>query len=436
MGKRKTHEEFLKELRVVNSNIEVIDEYQTNNIKIKCKCKLDGHEWLAIPTNLLRGEGCPKCSKIKVSKMLTKTHENFVEQLEDVNSSIEVVGTYNGNKTKIKCRCKIDGYEWDATPVHLLRGVGCPVCSNKVIIPGVNDIKTTYPDVVKYFKNIDDATKYSAGSSKKINFICPDCGCEKSMAIYHLINYGFACHKCGDGVSYPNKFIRSILDQLLDKNVFYEWSENWTKPYRYDCYFIVNEKQYIVEADGGWHYQDNKLSNISVDKAREIDYLKDKMAKEHNITVIRIDCRKSDKNYILNNVISSHLSQIFNLSCIDWDKCNEFACKNLIKEVCSIYQNHEYDIDYLSSLFHLHKRTIQSYLVKGNEIGWCKYNLRKSRKPIDVFDLENNKLYSFESVKQCTDKLSYIYNVNFAYNSVVNACNKMYPYKGFNFKWA
>jgi hypothetical protein len=256
------------------------------------------------------------------------------------------------------------------------------------------------------------------------------------MAIYHLINYGFACHKCGDGVSYPNKFIRSMLDQLLDKNVFYEWSESWTKPYRYDSYFIVNGKQYIVEADGGWHYEDNKLSHTPVDKIKEIDNLKDEMAKEHGIIVIRIDCQQSDKNYITKNILSSHLSTIFDLSNVDWDKCNEYAYKNLIKTVCETYKKYAYDIDYLSSLFHLHKRTIQSYLIKGNEIGWCEYVLRKAKRPIDVFDLQDNKLYSFESVKQCVDKLSYIYNINFAYNSVVNACNKMNSYKGFNFKWA
>ena len=436
MGKRKTHEDFLKELSVINPNIEIMDKYQTNNTKIKCRCKLDEYEWFAIPINLLRGEGCPECGRVKVSKMFTKSHEKFVEELEYINSNIEIIGNYKNNKTKIKCRCKIDGYEWEAIPIHLLRGIGCPVCSNRIIISGVNDIKTTHPSFVKYFKNIDDSTKYSSGSAKKITCICPDCGYEKNMPLYHLINYGFACHKCGDGVSYPNKFIRLMLDQLLGNDVFYEWNDDWCGAYRYDSYFIVNEKQYIVEADGGWHYQDNKLSNISVDKTREIDNLKDRMAREHDITVIRIDCRQSDKNYILNNIMLSPLSEIFDLSCIDWDRCNEFACKNLIKEVCNIYRNYEYNIDYLSSLFHLHKRTIQSYLVKGNEIGWCKYTLKKAKKPIDVFDLQNNKLYSFESVRQCVDRLSIIYNMNFAYNSVVNACEKLKSYKGFNFKWA
>ena len=167
MGKRKTNDEFLKELNAINSNIDVIDEYTTNNTKIKCKCKIDGNEWFAFPTNLLKGEGCPKCGRIKVSKMFAKSHEDFVKQVMSLNKNIEIIGHYKNNKTKIKCSCKIDGYEWDALPNHLLNGSGCPVCSNRMIIAGINDVATTHPKFTIYFKNKEDAKKYSAGSSKK-----------------------------------------------------------------------------------------------------------------------------------------------------------------------------------------------------------------------------------------------------------------------------
>lgn len=434
MGKSKTNEEFLKELSIINSTIDVLDEYITNSARVRCRCKIDGYEWSAIPTNLLRGEGCPQCGRRNASKLLTKSHEKFLEELFQINNNIDVIGQYCGNKKKLKCKCKIDGYEWETMPVHLLRGAGCPVCSNRVIVPGINDVSTTNPEAVIYFKNVDDSMRFSAGSSKKINVVCPDCGYEKQMAVYHLINYGFACPKCGDGVSYPNKFLRAMFDQLKVDCVSYEWSDAWSKPYKYDNYFVVNGKKYIIEADGGWHYVDNKLSGVSVYEAKKTDQLKEDLALNNGISVIRIDCRQSDKCYISNNILHSRLSDIFDLSCVDWDMCDCFAQKNLIKQVCELY-NQSIDIVELSLLFHLHKRTIQSYLVKGNKFGWCAYSLRKSKKPIDVFDLKNNKLYSFTSVKQCVNKLSDICNINFAYTSVVNACNRSTPYKGFNFKW-
>lgn len=61
IGKVKTHEVFIKELKQINPNIEVLSKYQKSSIKIKCKCKICGHEWEAIPSNLLRKRSCPSC---------------------------------------------------------------------------------------------------------------------------------------------------------------------------------------------------------------------------------------------------------------------------------------------------------------------------------------------------------------------------------------
>ena len=161
MSKRKTNDEFLKELNNINPNIYPLDKYIASSEKIRCRCKIDGHEWYAIPNNLLRGEGCPKCKYVGFAHARSKSHNNFVSQVLLLNNNIEIIGRYINNKTKVKCRCKIDEYEWEAQPSHLLRGSGCPVCSNKIIIHGINDVATTHPQYIKYFKNADDAMKYS-----------------------------------------------------------------------------------------------------------------------------------------------------------------------------------------------------------------------------------------------------------------------------------
>ena len=60
------------------------------------------------------------------------THEEFLERFYEKNKNaenIEILGEYVNNYTKIKCRCKIDGYEWEAKPNNLLNGYGCPKCS-------------------------------------------------------------------------------------------------------------------------------------------------------------------------------------------------------------------------------------------------------------------------------------------------------------------
>ena len=62
------------------------------------------------------------------------THEEFMEKFYKKNKnaeSIEILSKYKGSKAKIKCKCKLDGYEWETTPNTLLRGSGCKKCGYK-----------------------------------------------------------------------------------------------------------------------------------------------------------------------------------------------------------------------------------------------------------------------------------------------------------------
>lgn len=70
-----------------------------------------------------------------------KTHEEYVDEVLEKNSNIEVLGIYVGANIKILHKCKLDGYEWMATPHNILRGRGCPKCSSH--------IKRTHEEYVK-----------------------------------------------------------------------------------------------------------------------------------------------------------------------------------------------------------------------------------------------------------------------------------------------
>ena len=122
-----THEEFMEKFYVKNENaenIEILGEYKGSKVKIKCKCKIDGYEWEVTPHNLLNDRGCPKCSD-----KVRKNTEYFINELKEINDNIEILGEYVNNRTKIKCKCKIDGHEWKATPNSLLSRTGYPKCN-------------------------------------------------------------------------------------------------------------------------------------------------------------------------------------------------------------------------------------------------------------------------------------------------------------------
>ncbi|EFF3096426.1 Zn finger protein HypA/HybF (possibly regulating hydrogenase expression) [Escherichia coli] len=58
-----THEEQIATIAKVNPDVEVIGEIVNNATKVLCRCNVCGHEWSAIPSNLKKGQGCPKCAK-------------------------------------------------------------------------------------------------------------------------------------------------------------------------------------------------------------------------------------------------------------------------------------------------------------------------------------------------------------------------------------
>ena len=133
MGKKKTHAEYVSELAKVNPDIEVLGIYCGANIKIPHRCKKHNVVWDIAPTHALtKGYGCTECKSEKLSKKFSKTHEQYIKQLAEKNANIEVLETYNGANTKILHRCKIDGYEWSPTPAHVLNGTGCPVCAGNI----------------------------------------------------------------------------------------------------------------------------------------------------------------------------------------------------------------------------------------------------------------------------------------------------------------
>ena len=351
-----------------------------------------------------------------------------------LNAKIIIRGKYTGYNNKILCECPVDGYLWENYPQYIFQNCGCPVCANKIVVTGINDIATTRPELIKYFNNPKDAQKYSAGSNKEVIFKCPDCGNLRNLKITDVTRYKFVCNVCGDKISYPNKFGRSLLQQLPIANFKTEWKPKWAIPYCYDNYFEYNNKSYILEMDGMWHYKDNKLSGKTYEESKKIDDYKDSLALERDIIVIRIDSRYSDKEYIINQIKNSLLSSIFNLDLVDWDKCEENANKSITREICNYYNEHKLTLKKLEEIFNIGSGSIRRMLIVGNKNGWCKYSIRKRNIPVQVFDCDNKIIGSFKNIKECTKYMKDIFNFGFSHraSSNLSSTGEVF-YKGYHF---
>ena len=77
ISRRKTHEEFIEELKDKNPTIEVLGHYINAITKIECKCKKCNKILNITQNNLLSGKGCYDCKMDAYIKRITKTHEDF-----------------------------------------------------------------------------------------------------------------------------------------------------------------------------------------------------------------------------------------------------------------------------------------------------------------------------------------------------------------------
>lgn len=374
MPDKLSEDDFLKRVNITSPNIKVLGEYINSKTPIEVECLKCGRKWSTAPANLFMGKGCINCFNYeKRGKSRTKTHQEFIKEIYNISPLIEIQGEYIDTHHKIQWQCKGCGEIHYSKCGDLLHGHWCRNCRKKVprshktteeFMEQVNNKNTCWNVVGEYINN-----------KTKVKIQCKYCGYIHESLPQNILHNSCGCPICSDGISYPNKFSRSFLKQLPITNVIYEYSPDWAKPLRYDNYFEYNGQAYILEMDGGFHYQNNALSHKSLEEINSTDRHKDELALSHNIKVIRIDCKKSKYEYIMDNIRQSELSCIFDLSDIDWNLCNKYACSSLVYEVYDYYNKIHtpnvtkwQTIENVAREYNINPFTVYHYLQKIRQI--------------------------------------------------------------------
>lgn len=412
--KKFTKEEFMKKLyekneHVRNGEIEILGEYNGLEHKIDYICHKCNTINSPVAASLMQGHGCYVCGAEQSHISQRKTNQEFqleLSQLRENGQDVYTDDEYINNSTKIWFYCS-KGHRWQSIPATISRGGGCPYCSGKKVLRGFNDIATTSPDIFMYLLNKEDGYKHTRHSNKRTDFQCLLCGHIQNRKIGTVAHRGFKCECCGSGLSYPNKFGRALFDQFPVKRYKAEYYPDWGKPYIYDIYFKIYDNEYIVEWDGSQHTEERDFFGLSLDERRRIDKIKDDLAKENNVHLIRVDCAKSDPEYIRKNIEQSELSSLFDLSKVDWKLCDERAQKNLVKMVCDLWMSGIQSFDEISKMLHLGNSTVRDYINRGTRLGWCDYDSKwwidGRYLMVNVVDLIDGKEYLLKGLGECAD---------------------------------
>lgn len=133
------------------------------------KCE-SGHVWENSISNRKGGQGCPYCKGRKVLQGvndLFTLHPSIAAEASGWDPKEYSAGS--GKKLRWKC---IQGHEWDTTVAsRVSQGTGCPICSNKKILKGYNDLATSHPELAKMAFEWDPTT-LGAGSGKRVKWKC------------------------------------------------------------------------------------------------------------------------------------------------------------------------------------------------------------------------------------------------------------------------
>lgn len=297
MGKSLTHEEYVKAVKEVNDKITVVGTYVNKSTKVKVKCNFCGREWEVSPYTPLNGRGCMVCANknTNLNNMLDikliedkakeldctilnrnkeknyitakcnkcgniwkpsvnnfmqgkskchcginvnskKTTEDFKKELVVKNPTIEVIGEYVNNKTKILCRCKKCGAEFYKKPTKLLQGQSC-ICNR------------WFKSEREVYDYLTQELGFTVEQQKSFEDLLSDKGCRLSYDFYiELENRRILIERQGQQHRFPIDFNgegKEVAQQNFERQLYHdELKRNYAKEHNYELIEIWYDEDY------------------------------------------------------------------------------------------------------------------------------------------------------------------------------------------------
>ena len=375
---RKTNEQFKKDFeRLGNPNVELVERYVKLTQKIKVRCKNNpNHVWESLPSNLLKGRGCPFCANKKISgeNSVGVVHPDLIKYFKNKKDSYNYT-PYSSKKVELVCpncgrekRIKI--------PVsHLTeRGFLCDYCSDNISRPN------------KFLRNL----------------------------------------------------LWELKENELIKDFKLEYNPGWEKKYLFDAFVVTKEEEFFVEMQGSQHYTDRE--NLFSKGAKERDWEKFQSAQRNNAVVIYIDCFSTEFQYMKENILNSELSQKINFEKVNWDKIEKSMANSFLKEICEFYQNNPLlNIEEISKIKKIDRNTLRGILKRGSVLGFCDYNTKEIRKINQKFKIlkpiivtySDGRIEKFASVTETRIGLGFNFNT-----TIYDILKKGGSYKDYNIRYA
>lgn len=171
---------------------------------VSWKCHKCGYRWKTAICNRTSGNksGCPLCSGKTIVSGINDLPTIMPELMDEwdyeKNVGIDPTKVGRGSHEEVFWKCRICGYVWPAQIYNRVNGKGCPCCANRVVVPGINDLATTDPELAAEWHptlNTLKPTEVTRGQRNDIYWICSKCGNVWHDTLNHR-SQGRGCRRC------------------------------------------------------------------------------------------------------------------------------------------------------------------------------------------------------------------------------------------------
>jgi len=332
---RKTESEFINKSKKMFNNKYTYNDvvYVTHDNEVTLRCCLHG-DFKITPKKHFKNKytgGCPDCINEYSKK---KTTEEFIKESEMKYGNIFTYEKtkYIDARSKVKITCPKHG-DFEQTPDrHLSNNTkyGCNKCGEdstgnirrRPFEEFLNRSNTTHNNKYDYSKSVYQNT------DTPLTIICPTHGEYKQVPTVHM--NGGGCYKCKG--SNGEKIITEILIQNNIKFI----REYKISGYRYRYDFYLPDLNIFIEYDGMQHFKPVEIfggvKNFLI--TRKNDLIKNKLAKENKIHLIRIKYTeiKNIKSYIFYRISKIYKYRVENKWYKNFlDLCSGESMSNNIK---------------------------------------------------------------------------------------------------------
>ena len=235
---------LLKEWDYEKNEIMPEEVSQKSSKRVHWICRTCGRKWTAAISDRANGQGCKVCGNLRGMELrrsnilssggsLAEKRPELLSEWDYEKNTISPFNiTVSSTSKKVYWLCDM-GHSYLMTPASKTnQNQGCPYCAGKHVLKGFNDLETNYPEIAKlwdYNRNNLTPSEVMKGSSKKVWWICPDCGKPYLMPIHQRTKEtnNYVCYACSKKRGAETKVKNMIADgntlAVLEPELAKEW---------------------------------------------------------------------------------------------------------------------------------------------------------------------------------------------------------------------